>query len=161
MGQIADSAGLYLYIDNDLLQPGGGDPLALVELAIRRIAEKERKRGAFSLRAVLLDRDKWGQTPDRDRQIAPLLAENDLSVIWQNPCHEGFLLRHFEGYGTARPVTSELAMQDLKRIWPEYYKAMPASQLALRIDKAALRRASAVEQKFTSFLDQIGMTRKW
>jgi hypothetical protein len=161
LGQIADSAGLHLFIDNDVLQPGGGDPLALVELAIRRIAEKERKRGAFSLRAILLDRDKWGQTQDRDRQIAPLLAANGLSVIWQNPCHEGFLLRHFEGYETARPATSELAMQDLRRVWPEYYKAMPASQLAARIDKAAVRRASPAEQQFTSFLDQIGMTQKW
>jgi hypothetical protein len=158
LGQIGDAAGLYLHFDNDVLQPGGGDPLALVELAIRRIAEKERKRGVFSFRAILLDRDKWGQTPDRDRQIAPLLAENGLSVIWQNPCHEGFLLRHLEGNETARPATSDQAMQDLKRAWPEYYKAMPASQLAARLDKAAVRRASAVEPQFTSFLNQIGMT---
>jgi hypothetical protein len=157
LGQIADSGGLFLYIDNDLLQPGGSDPLALVELAIRRIAEKERKRGAFSFRAVLLDQDKCGQTPDRDRQIAPLLAENGLFAIWQNPCHEGFLLRHFAGYETARPATSELAMQELRRVWPEYYKGMPASQLAVRIDTAAVRRASAVERQFASFLDQIGM----
>jgi hypothetical protein len=157
LGQIADSAGLHLYIDNDVLQPGGGDPLALVELAIKRIAEKERKRGAFSFKAILLDRDKWGQAPDRDRQIAPLLDENGLFAIWQNPCHEGFLLRHFANYETARPATSELAMQELKRVWPEYYKAMPASQLAARIDRAAVRRVSAVEGQFASFLDQIGI----
>jgi hypothetical protein len=130
-------------------------------LSIRRIAEKERKRGVYSFRAVLLDRDKWGQSLDRDRQIDPLAVVNGLSLVWQNPCHEGFLLRHLEGNETARPATSDLAMQDLKRAWPEYYKAMPASLLAARIDKAAFRRVSAVEQQFTSFLDQIGMTRKW
>jgi hypothetical protein len=159
MGQIADSQGLHLYIDNDVLQPGGGDPLALVQLAIRRIEERERKRGAFSFRAVLLDRDKWGQVPDRDGQIAPMAAEHGLSVIWQIPCHEGFLLRHFGSHETARPVTSDLALQALKRLWPEYYKGMPASQLASRIDLGAIRRASEVESQFASFLEQIGLLR--
>lgn len=159
LGQIADDAGLHLYIDNDVLQPGGGDPLALVQLAIRRVAEKERKRPVFSFRAILLDRDKWGQAPDRDRQIAPLAAEGGLNLIWQNPCHEGFLLRHFEGHDTARPIASDIAMRALKRIWPEYYKAMPASQLAATIDIAAIRRASEVEAQFAAFLDQIGLPR--
>jgi hypothetical protein len=159
LGQIADEAGLHIYIDNDVLQPGGGDPLALVQVAIRRIAEKERKRGTFAFRAILLDRDRVGQDPDRDRQIDPLVANSGLNLIWQNPCHEGFLLRHFEGHDAARPIASDIALTALKRIWPEYCKAMPASQLATRIDIAAVRRASAVEAQFAAFLDQMGLPR--
>ena len=159
LGQIADETGLHLYIDNDVLQPGGGDPLDLVRLALRRITEKERRRTVFSFRAILLDRDKWGQNPERDRQIAPLAAEIGLNLIWQDPCHEGFLLRHFEGHDTARPVASDVALRALSRIWPEYYKAMPASQLAARIDLAAVRRASAVEAQFAVFLDKMQLPR--
>lgn len=159
LGQIADSAGLHLYIDNDVLQPGGGDPLGLVELAILRITEKGRKRGDFAFRAVLLDRDKIGQAPARDSEIAPLAAANGLSLIWQNPCHEGFLLRHFEGHETSRPATSDIAMQALKRVWPQYYKAMPAIHLTPRIDLPAILRVSAVEPPFARFLDQIGLLR--
>jgi hypothetical protein len=159
LGQIAGTGGLHLHIDNDVLRPGGGDPLALVELAIQRIGERERIRGVFTHRAIFLDSDKVGQSPDRDRQIVPLAAENGLSLIWQNPCYEGFLLRHFEGHQMARPQTSDLAMQALRRVWPEYYKAMSASQLATRIDIAAVRRASVIEPQFASFLDQIGLPR--
>jgi hypothetical protein len=161
LGQIADSAGLHLYIDNDVLKPGGGDPLALVQLAIRRIKRKESMRGIFALRAILLDRDRWGATPERDAQIGQLSQRHRLHLIWQEPCHEGFLLRHLEGHQTVRPATSGQAEQALKGVWAEYQKAMPAIQLASRIDLAAVRRASLVEAALAAFLDQIGLTSRW
>jgi hypothetical protein len=80
-------------------------------------------------------------------------------LIWQEPCHEGFLLRHLEGHETARPPTSDLASQALKRIWAEYHKPMAALHLAGRIDLEALRRASSVEAALAAFLDQIGLPR--
>jgi len=157
LGHIAEAAGLHVYIDNDVLQPGAGDPLALVQVAVRRIAEKERKRGVFSLRAVLLDRDKWGQSPDRDRQTAPLAARSHLNLIWQNPRHEGLLLRHLEGQETLHPARGDLALQALKRVWPAYSKAMPATLLATRIDLAAVHRACSVEPTLANFLIQMGL----
>lgn len=161
LSQIADDAGLHLHFDNDVLRPGGGDPLALVQLAIRRIKEREARRSAFAFRVVLLDRDKWGVTPERDAQIGQLSRQNCLHLIWQEPCHEGFLLRHLEGQQTARPITSDLAAQTLKSVWAEYRKPMPAIQLASRIDLLAVRRASLVEAALAAFLDQIGLTGQW
>ena len=159
LGEIAEAAGLHLYFDNDVLQPGGGDPLALVQLATRRIREKEAKRTSFTFRAILLDRDKWGIKPERDAQIESLARRNRLHLIWQEPCHEGFLLRHLEGHETARPVTSELASQALKRIWAEYHKPMAAMHLAGKIDLEAVRRASSVGAALAAFLDQIRLLR--
>ena len=158
LGQIADAAGLHLYFDSDVLQPGGGDPLALVQLAIRRIREKEARRGVFAFRAILLDCDKVGAKPERDAQIRQLSSRNRLHLIWQDPCHDAFLLRHLEGQQTARPITSDLAEQALKGVWAEYQKAMPAVRLAIRIDLHAVRRASSVEAALAAFLDQIGLT---
>jgi hypothetical protein len=160
LGEIADAAGLHLYFDNDVLQPGGGDPLALVQLAIRRIREREAKRTSFSHRAILLDRDKWGIKPERDAQIESLAKRNRLHLIWQEPCHEGFLLRHMEGQRSARPQTSDLASQALKHIWPEYQKPMAAMHLAGKIDLQAVLRVSSVESAFKEFLDQIGLSRQ-
>lgn len=157
LGQIADGVGLHLHFDNDVL--GGGDPLAIVELAIRRIAQKEARRGRFVHRAVLLDRDRLGLSPERDRQIAPLAQRNDLLLIWQSPCHEGFLLRHFDGHETTNPTANELALQALRRVWPEYRKGMPALELAMRIDLSAIKRAASVEADFRSFLRRIGLVR--
>jgi hypothetical protein len=158
LGQIAEAAGLQLHFDNDVLQPGGGDPLALVQLAIRRIREKEARRGIFAFRSILLDRDKVGLKPERDAQIGQLSCRNRLHLIWQEPCHEGFLLRHLDGHQTARPITSDLAEQALKSVWAEYQKAMPAIRLATRIDLQAVRCACSVEAALAAFLDQIGFT---
>jgi hypothetical protein len=157
LSQIADGAGLHIHLDTDPLR--GGDPLAIVELAVRHINQRKKLRGDFAYRAILLDRDKLGLTPERDRQIGLLSAENGLSVIWQTPCHEGFLLRHFEGQGAVRPATSDLALQCLRRVWPEYRKGMPASELTTRIDLAGIRRAASVEALFADFLDRIGLPR--
>ena len=157
LSQIAEAAGLHLHIDNDVLQPGSGDPLALVQSAIRRIKEREPKRGDFAFRAILLDRDRWGVAPERDAQIGQLSRQNRLHLIWQEPCHEGLLLRHLEGQQTARPMTSDLGAQALKAVWAEYEKPMPAAHLATRIDLQAVRRASLVETALAAFLDQIGL----
>jgi hypothetical protein len=158
LNEIADSFDLHLHFDNDLLRPGGGDPLALVQLAIRRIKEKEVKRGMFALRAILLDKDKLGLSPERDAQIESLTQPHRLLLIWQDTCHESFLLRHLEGQDNARPQTTGLAFQALKRAWPEYHKPMSAMQLAVKIDLCTILRARSVESAFAEFLDLIGLT---
>jgi hypothetical protein len=54
-------------------------------------------------------------------------------------------------------MTSELAMQALRRVWPEYEKGIPASQLARRIDIAGVLRTRLKEQAFADFLERIGL----
>lgn len=156
LGMIADDAGLFLHFDTDLLRPGGGDPLALLQLAERRLEEKERRHGRFDYRAVLLDRDKIGICHERDALIEPLAARNKIHLLWQTPCHEAFVLRHFDGFGTTQPYSSTLAYEQLRRIWPEYKKNIPAVELAARIDLAAVLRAASVLQEFADFLSEIG-----
>lgn len=158
LGIVAEDVGLHLHLDNDVLQPGGGDPLALVQLAVRRVVWKEGRRGgAFRHRVLFLDRDKFGQDTQRDGRVEPLAQLNKISLIWQNPCHEAFLLRHFEGYSTIQPATSALALMALKRVWPTYDKALPANELAIKIGPAEIRRAGTVDDVFANFLDRIGL----
>ena len=154
LNEIADSVGLHLYIDCDVLQPGGGDPLALVETAIKRIRQKVLSRGPYVHCAVILDADKLRVSPDRDAQIPRLIETHDIHLIWQRPCHEGFLLRHFV---QREPATAILAMEALVRLWPEFRKNMPAMELATRIDVEAIRRVAAAESDFQVFLDLIGL----
>jgi hypothetical protein len=71
LGQVLQISGGHLHLDAVLLRPAG-DPLALVELACRRIVENERKRDRYALRAVLLDADRMGETPVRDARIGPI-----------------------------------------------------------------------------------------
>ena len=111
---------------------GGGDPLAMIEKARRAIKT--------NLADVQNSADKFG-----------------LRLILQHPCHEAFLLRHFDGCATLRPPTSDQSERELKRRWPEYRKGMPAMRLAERIDFAALQRARTAEALLDVFPGMVGL----
>ncbi|MDB6014900.1 MAG: hypothetical protein JWL65_7150 [Gammaproteobacteria bacterium] len=146
-----------VHLDIVLLKPGGGDPLALIELAARRISEGERKREApYIHRAVLLDADRRGQAPARDARIPAIVAATKLRLLWQEPCHEALLLRHLDGCRDLRPPTSSHALQELRRRWPDYVKGMPAARLATKISHAQIVQMLEVEQELASFLADIG-----
>jgi hypothetical protein len=144
-----------IHLDTVLLRPGGGDPLALIELAIRRMHERAARGDDYVAKAVLLDGDTRGRSPFRDRTASVLAGQHGLRLIWQEPCHEGLLLRHLDGCDALRPPTSRAAMAELQRRWPDYYKAAPAVRLATRIDEQGVLRAAAVETELRTFLAEI------
>jgi hypothetical protein len=144
-----------VHIDAVLLKPGGGDPLALIELAIRRVRERTLRNGAYTEMAVLLDADTRGISRERDSRAIDMADKEGLRLVWQEPCHEAFLLRHLQGCQMLRPMTSASAMDELRRRWPQYRKALPAMRLADRIDEDAVRRAAAVEGVLKDFLAEI------
>ncbi|MDR7038379.1 hypothetical protein J2X36_003143 [Methylobacterium sp. BE186] len=145
-----------IFIDAVVLQPGGGDPLAIVERAIRVMLRRAQRNGMYAIRAIMLDTDKLGLAPERDARIDPLARRYDLHLIWQEPCHEGLLLRHFDGCADLRPSSTERALHELARRWPDYRKGIPAVRLAERFDEAAVLRAALGNEALTCFLAEIG-----
>ncbi len=137
------------------LSPGAGDPITRLRKADREITRRRQRRSEFLLRAVLMDSD----LVDRDVQLrwqAEQFAKSlRIRIIWQEPCHEAFLLRHLDRFAQNRPPTSTSAEAALKVAWPDYHKAMTKMQLARRIDLDAVRRAACVEPALYAFLHEI------
>lgn len=158
LGRLADTLGLAVHLDPEVLQPGGGDPLAIVELAMKRLSQGRRRQTVYGAKFVMLDRDKLGQTPARDAQVAGVAARAGLSLIWQDPCHEAMLLRHLEGCDTRRPPNTTIAQADLRQLWPGYSKPMDGAGLSRRLDHAAVLRAIAVEPKLALMINTIGLS---
>ncbi len=159
IGRLLENRRRDVHLHVVLLQPGGGDPLALVKLAQKRIAEGERKsESRYMYRAVLFDADRLGQSPLRDAQIAPIARAAHIQLIWQRPCHEALLLRHLDGCQQLRPPSPAQAMAELRQRWPEYVKGMPAMRLADQIDHGAIARVQLVEAELADFLANIGYT---
>ena len=127
----------------------------LVLRAEEVIARVERTREPYDERYLLIDRDKLGRSPERDRLIPAILNRINARVIWQNPAYEALILRHLPGCATRRPATTQIAMQQLRREWPQYEKPLSAMQLATRIDLAALFRAAKEEPELRGFLASI------
>src|SRR5947209_6048899 len=57
-----------VHIDAKLLRPGGGDPLALVEVAQAIIRREEKNREPYDSKFIFLDSDKLGVAPARDAE---------------------------------------------------------------------------------------------
>jgi hypothetical protein len=157
LGRLAEQAGLAVHLDPLVLQPGGGDPLAIVELAVKRLSQGRRKQTDYAAHFVMLDRDKWGQAPARDAQVAGVAARAGLLLIWQDPCHEAMLLRHLEGCDTRRPPNTTIAQADLRQLWAGYSKPMDGAGLSRRLDHAAVLRAIAVEPGLALMINTIGL----
>ena len=158
LGRLAEQAGLAVHLDSLVLQPGGGDPLAIVELAVKRLSQARRKQTVYAAKFVMLDRDKWGQVPARDTQVAGVAVNAGLSLIWQDPCHEAVLLRHLEGCDTRRPPNTTIAQADLRQRWAGYSKPMDGAGLSRQLDHAAVLRATAVEPELALMVQTIGLT---
>jgi hypothetical protein len=149
-----------LHIDAIPLQPGGGDPLAIVERALLLIQRREREYGArYAHRAVLLDHDKIDNCPSRDQQIQAHIVAGKIQLIWQYPCHEALLLRHIPGCHALRPLLPADAFQKLLSYWPDYRKGVPTAYLQQRLSIDDLRRACTVESELSAFLNTIGYFR--
>ena len=94
------------------------------------------------------------QRAERARRVA---ADNNITIIWQDPCFEAVLLRHLEGHATRRPPDTPEGGRALLRVWPDYQKPMPRAGLARRIDRASVLRAAAVEPELEVLLRCLGL----
>jgi len=143
---------VHVHLHVQLLQPGAGNPPALVTRASQLIREIERKRTAFAVKAVLLDRGD--DQRNRDAAAAAQQAGID-HLIWQAPDHEALLLRHLPGCEHRQPPRGQ-SLAELRREWREYEKGMSAQALARRIAMDDVRRACGVEEHLRAFLRAIG-----
>jgi len=158
LGRLVKEVGLAVHLDPVVLQPGGGDPLAIVERAVLRLSERRRKRQTgYAAQFVMLDRDKWGQARARDAQIAGVAARAGMTLIWQDPCHEAVLLRHLDACVALRPPTTPAAEAALRQRWADYSKPMDGARLSRRLDHAAVLRVIAVEPELEILIAAIGL----
>jgi len=150
---MADGVGLRLHFDPQIA--GGGDPLAVVEESISALRKRESLQGKFARKAVLLDKDRIGQSPGRDQRIGPLVARHGLVLIYQEWEHEALLLRHYLPSRNLRPPAG--ASLPLLRVhWPNYSKPADALDLRRRLLLENLNTAISVEPDLRSFLHGLG-----
>lgn len=148
-------ADLHVHLNIELLK--AGDPLARVELAVRRLAQLRKTRVTFADRFILLDTDQLQLSADRANRARKLAADNDIRIVWQEPCFEAMLLRHFAGKTAHRPPTNQLAQNAVRQEWPQYQKPMNRAQFAGKIDMDAVKRAAGVEADLMALLCCIGL----
>lgn len=154
---LANAACLPIYLKIEELGPGAGDPLARIEMAVRRIDWLRGKRIAPSACFAFLDEDQAEREPHRADRARRLAEKNDIAIIWQRPCFEAMLLRHLPDRTTYRPPDTPKAMQALEREWPGYAKPLERAALAKRLDLDAVLRAATAEPELAALLRVLGL----
>jgi len=144
---------VHIHIDARVLQPGAGDPFALVTRAAQVIANDEERREPYAIRAVLLD---MGAVQINATAATAATRHGIQHIIWQSPDHEALLLRHLPGCQQRRPPRGA-SLAALRREWADYEKGRSAQQLATRITLDGIRQACAVEADLRVFLTAIGI----
>lgn len=152
---LSNEAELHIHLNIEVLR--AGDPLSRIELAIRRLAHLRKTRGNLPDRFVFLDTDQLALSPENAQRARQLAAANDIKVIWQAPCFEALLFRHFPGRATHRPPTNQLTLDALLHEWPQYRKPMSRADLARVIDRDAVIRAAGVEDDLAALLRCMGL----
>lgn len=136
---------------------GAGDPLARVEMAIERVERWERNREQFAGRFIFLDTDQLAISRARAQDARTRAEESGFVIIWQEPTHEAFLLRHLEGHLTKRPATKRLADQALVKVWADYQKPRTPEQLEQRLQLEGAYRVSGTLPELDNLLRAIGL----
>ena len=148
--------GLPFHLETVCLNPGSGSPAACIERAKREIQRWERNKSSkFSLKIVMLDTDAIDSNPAEKANVERAANNANILIIWQSPCHEAFLLRHFQGHDRDAPATSTVAFSALLRVWPNYTKAMSSMNLSKQINIENVRLSASVHPDFLKFLKHI------
>lgn len=154
---LADAAGSHVHITIELLTPGAGDPLARVTRALAHLGRLRGRRTVFAHAFVLMDSDQLALDRARGERARRDAQAGGLTLIWQDPCHEAFLLRHLPGRADRRPGDSGAALEALRREWPEYQKPMTRRDLQRRLDLEAVRQAGAAHPDLAPLLQALGL----
>jgi len=146
--ELSDANNGHVNLHTEVLRRG--DPLSRIEAAQASLTRLEDK-GRFLGKFALLDTDQRERDPDRGGKAQVLADKLGIKIIWQVPCHEGFLLRHVERAAVRKAATSIEVLHRLRRHWKAYEKGMPAAQLRRLIDLEAVRKA----RPFVTGLDEL------
>ena len=157
LNDLLQAAGLPFHIEVVNLNPGAGDPNVRLRRAYQEIERRQERRAEFGSQAILMDSDQVDRDPRRRQEAEQFARQLSIRVIWQEPCHEAFLLRHLKGYSRKRPPTPKDATVALQKVWPQYTKPMTKLLLARRIGLAEIRQAASVEASLAAFLREFGL----
>ena len=153
----ARQSGQHIHLEVVGLIPGAGDPLARVARARQEIARRTARRSRFIAKFILMDFDQVATHGLNANEIQSLAAREGIQIIWQKPCHEGFLLRHIITESNKLPASSQLALLHLRQHWASYKKPMTRVQLGKLVTVNQVLAAAKHNADLSALLLEIGL----
>jgi hypothetical protein len=152
IGYVTFLNGLFPHCHFDTLDLGeAGDIFECIKESTKYINNCRIKREPYERRFIFLDSDTIGSQHDQQR-AEQLATYNNIDIIWQDPCHEALLLRHFDGQQNSQPPDCASAERNLRRHWPDYEKGLASQKIRKKLTKEHVIRAARAEPHLNRFL---------
>ena len=147
-----DREGLHVHLRASAAR--GGSPRSVVEGAARALGRLPRRQ--FADRLVLVDADRVEQDPQERQEASTVAERRGLRLVYSRPNLEGLLVRLHAGRERSR-VTAGHALQELRRLWPDYMKSLTVHELTQRFTSVDLKRAAQHDDQLRTLLRIVGL----
>ncbi len=144
---------LPIFLKIEALALGAGDPYARLIKADKSIEQLQKKGSQLHSRFLLMDSDQADRDPVAAEKVRRFAESKHIAIIWQAPCFEAMLLRHFVN---KRPADSTAALRELLKVFPGYRKGMAARILGEKISWKHVIHASQFDPSLKKFLTRLG-----
>lgn len=134
----------------------GGAPTAIVDNAMRFLRGNAGGSRIYRGKYLILDSDIAlisQHELDRAKQIA---EKHSFGIVWQQVCHECFLLKHFSQTERLNPSIANECSRALLGVWPAYRKGMDATEYEKHLSIEHLARGRGNLPELDAFLNDIG-----
>ncbi|HWU61504.1 MAG TPA: RloB domain-containing protein [Ensifer sp.] len=138
----------------------GGDPLSRIEWAREYISREEEKRGAYSAKFAFLDTDQAVLDPGRADRAVALADQLGITIIWQQPDHEGLVLLHFDHTEKKHPTTKAASQKAVLKVWGSYKKNSTGQQYRSKLTVDSLKLAGRGHSDLNELLMTIGLVER-
>ena len=157
IGFLCEASGNLIHLDIHPLN--GGDPLSLVNEAVKKLKKRQSRISEMKIAAsfLFLDSDRWDSTNARCNDAKFKADEASLDLVFLCPNLEGVLLRLHRGHEREFPQAND-ATSRLKTLWPDYEKKdIIARELQAKFDVDDLKRAVESDTEIRRFLSAISL----
>lgn len=154
--ELCDQSGLHVHLDPILLHGGGYETMLTTAVDQGKRREASKSKATCSILLVDSDRAQNGDDPWSKTKLREKALKNKFIVCFQDPKHEGILLRMHPG-GEGLKLNSCDTDKLLERKWKTYKKPVDAQLLRSKFALEDLLRAAQVDEELKKLLITIGL----
>ena len=134
----------------------GGAPAIIADKAIRFLRGSIGGPRTYRGKYLFLDSDPAVNTQHELDRAVQIAEKHLFGVIWQQVCHECFLLKHFAETENRNPPIANSCEIALLGVWPTFRKGLDATEYERHLSLEHLARGRDNLPDLDAFLNDIG-----